>query len=444
MIDADKKILLNIINNKIKLENGCHIWNGCISKEDDECIIQFKYKRYYVHTTIWNINNLDKQIKKNEQCIRTCGNKRCVFLDHLSVVQRAKTPTKKEIWERLVQKGKKLDNGCFLWTGYCCPDGYGQTSVKINNKHKTYKVHRLSYWVSNDIKLMPTKNETDAFLIRHLCGNRKCFEPTHLRLGSNIENAADKNLHGTCLKGEKHPNSKIDFETAKKIKLSKPTCKKNSADYKTQKQRSEFFGVNRTIIESIDKGTSWADIPNHRGEPTVPKQKQYKKRQTTTNVEQWTEETFLLAEKILLSRTTLTKEILRPFVNSPCRVMTNKPPKKGYPSISVFGKRHTTHILACEIKNRKRKPDELITRHICGNKLCCNSDHLVFGTNSENMNDKFIHGTSNAKLTPEIVREIRQTLGKDGLSRKERAKKYGTTFSNMKNIELGYTWKNIQ
>ena len=36
-------------------------------------------------------------------------------------------------------------------------------------------------------------------VIRHLCGNRACIQPSHLKLGTRLENERDKRTHGTQL-----------------------------------------------------------------------------------------------------------------------------------------------------------------------------------------------------------------------------------------------------
>lgn len=52
--------------------------------------------------------------------------------------------------------------------------------------------------------------------------------------------------------------------------------------------------------------------------------------------------------------------------------------------------------------------DPEVVRHSCGNRSCVKPTHLLSGTQSENMQDKFFDGTGNTqKLTPGDVREIR-------------------------------------
>lgn len=68
-------------------------------------------------------------------------------------------------------------------------------------------------------------------------------------------------------------------------------------------------------------------------------------------------------------------------------------------------------------------PEGLQINHKCGNKRCCNPDHLYAGTQAENFLDTVKHGTysppptlygqdnASSILTPEIVREIRKRCG---------------------------------
>ncbi len=48
-------------------------------------------------------------------------------------------------------------------------------------------------------------------------------------------------------------------------------------------------------------------------------------------------------------------------------------------------------------------------RHTCGNRACVKPTHLLTGTHTQNMQDKFFDGTGNTqKLTASDVREIRR------------------------------------
>jgi len=52
-------------------------------------------------------------------------------------------------------------------------------------------VHRIvMYW------LYGVKLKDSVFLVMHTCDNRKCFEPEHLRLGTDHENMRDASEKG--------------------------------------------------------------------------------------------------------------------------------------------------------------------------------------------------------------------------------------------------------
>jgi len=76
-------------------------------------------------------------------------------------------------------------------------------------------------------------------------------------------------------------------------------------------------------------------------------------------------------------------------------------------------------------------------------KICCNPDHLVLGSQQQNAIDNIHHGKSIAKLTPELVRDIRATKGKDGLIQKQRAIKYKVTVGTISSVENNRTWKHV-
>jgi hypothetical protein len=62
---------------------------------------------------------------------------------------------------------------CWNWTGGLINGGYG----KIGYGGKQILVHRASYEMSGDV--IP-----EGMFIDHICSNRKCVRPDHLRLAT--------------------------------------------------------------------------------------------------------------------------------------------------------------------------------------------------------------------------------------------------------------------
>lgn len=93
-----------------------------------------------------------------------------------------------------------------------------------------------------------------------------------------------------------------------------------------------------------------------------------------------------------------------------------------------------THRLAYELSHGPI-PDGLQVMHLCNNKRCCNPDHLVAGTNSENTQMAADDGLLPWKrISDDDVREIRW-LGKIGAHYTEVAKSYG--------LSPAYCWQVI-
>lgn len=426
-------ILNKIYENSKQEENGCKIWLGNIDKKG-ACRLCFEKKIYIVHTFIWRYYHPVNLYNSNQNiCYRTCGNKLCIEHTHLNIKENKKILSKQEIWEKLIKRGEKQSNGCLLWTGNQT-NNYG--SVSVNNKHMS--VHRASYWIHNDIDEIPTKNENDEkLLIRHLCNNPLCFEPTHLKLGTQFENDYDDKIANNTLQcGEKHYNVKISEELAKEIKLSK-------YNGKSQRDRAVAFNVTLHIIKDIDSNKSWAHLPDADGNTGSDRKIKARELRKKAKERIWTTEMFEEAKDKLFNNSELSEDIKEPFVSTPCRIWQGNI-DQGYGRITIFGKTMNTHVLACEIKKQSHKPEDKITRHLCGNKLCCEPDHMEFGTHKENSADMSKHGTNHlAKFTEAEVREIRETHKNDALTPSERAKKFNMTVSNLKSIEQNKTWKHV-
>lgn len=74
----------------------------------------------------------------------------------------------------------KIINNCFVWQGYKDKDGYGTFYFKKKNR----RAHRVSYYIKfGDI--------SKDMVIDHICKNRSCVNPEHLRLVTKEQNTME-------------------------------------------------------------------------------------------------------------------------------------------------------------------------------------------------------------------------------------------------------------
>jgi len=95
----------------------------------------------------------------------------------------------------------------------------------------------------------------------------------------------------------------------------------------------------------------------------------------------------------------------------------------------------------------------VVARHTCDNPPCCNPDHIIDGTRSDNMQDslkrdRFNHGSrgrpgNNAKVSAEQVREIRQAA-QSGETYVSIARRYSVSNVQIRNIVTRKSWTHVQ
>jgi hypothetical protein len=108
---------------------------------------------------------------------------------------KALTPSicSQEVWERFCKQISLSDSGCWLWTGYTLPTGYGQFFSKGLNKLP----HRIAY-------LAVHGSLPKELVLDHICRTRNCVNPAHLEpvtIGENVmrgETLAAQNAAKEC------------------------------------------------------------------------------------------------------------------------------------------------------------------------------------------------------------------------------------------------------
>ncbi len=328
------------------------------------------------------------------------------------------------------RQAKECDDGCKQWIG-ATMSGLGQYGcVSFFNISTT--AHRLAYQLS-----MRFASVDKALVIRHLCGNSLCVEPSHLTAGNASQNAADKIEHGTSAHGK---NAKISIETARAIKISKGSG--------TQKQRAEQFQVNVSTLRGIDNGYSWAWLGNtpeedDKNKPSTQTKKNRKRKREPD--EQLSEEDLQRVQKYILQRTT------NPGSETEHMSWQKAKFKTGYGLAKFSSRTYYAHRLSyMAFNNVGSIPAAMHVRHKCtGDKTCCSPHHLELGTAKQNAADRRRDGTQirgensrSAKITEETAHAIIASKGTGTV--KERAARFGASTAIVYAIDKSKSWKHLR
>jgi len=146
------------------------------------------------------------------------------------------------IIERLSKRSVRAYNGCLLWIG-AKAKGYGVMSIDGQMK----LTHRIAWeYVNGPI--------SDGLHVLHLCDTPACIESSHLFLGTNSDNMADKVKKKRHTWGSTQPTAKLTEPQVVEIKNLL------AVGSFSHREIGEQFGVSKTTITSISIGRTWTHV----------------------------------------------------------------------------------------------------------------------------------------------------------------------------------------
>jgi hypothetical protein len=418
---------------------SCRLWQGSKQPNKKGMIhVSVGTKIVMAHTFVFRyVKKLE--IPKGMKLVRSCEDILCFNPDHLQLAPKKNEYDPDKMWESLLQKGTKLDNGCLV-----------TKQPYMNVKTATFGqtgIHRLAYMIHNKLTSIPLVDADGAALVmRHLCNDGRCFNPEHLKLGTDFENNFDDKIaNGTLVRGEAHHGNTISEATARAIKLSKPSTSRYAPGHVTQTVRAEKFKVPLQVVKCIDSGKSWAHLPDAVGKTGSSRKLKARVLRKNARERAWTPKMFDEAAARIKAKLQIATE---PNIHTgtACHEWTGPVGVGGYGRITLFGRLSTVHDVIMEALTKTFLEKGQVVRHLCGNRKCCCEQHLRVGTTRENAQDTVDHGNCKlAKLDAAKVRDIRSVLKDDNTAKERRviADKYGVNIGTIKDIMAGKTWKHI-
>lgn len=131
---------------------------------------------------------------------------------------------------------------CLTWPFRTDEHGYGE--INIGKKR-----HKVSRYVCTKIHGEPP---TPKYQAAHSCGNGHlaCVTRNHLSWKTRAENEADKVIHGTHNRGERHPLSKLTENDVREIRSLSGTI--------TYKEIASRFAISLGCVRNVIARRAWA------------------------------------------------------------------------------------------------------------------------------------------------------------------------------------------
>jgi HNH endonuclease len=144
----------------------------------------------------------------------------------------------------------RISANCWEWGMSRRINGYGQLMVKAKDS-KPQMAHRYAY----ELAIGPIPKE---LFVLHRCDNRLCVRPSHLYIGTKLENSRDAVMRGRLIGrkqgrriwGEEKTNHKLSLADVALIR----EARKQGVPLKTLVER---FHVHNSTVSRIANGKRW-------------------------------------------------------------------------------------------------------------------------------------------------------------------------------------------
>lgn len=145
-------------------------------------------------------------------------------------------PGLKRFWKKV----EIQSNSCWLWKGTRFKKSYGM--FWLNGTMRG--AHRAIF-------LLMGKTIPKGMVVMHLCDNKICVNPKHLKIGTSSDNNRDTVLKGRrnnkAPQGENHVRAKLSMAQVKQIRKDDRTCR----------FLGRLYEVNHKTIWNIKNNKSW-------------------------------------------------------------------------------------------------------------------------------------------------------------------------------------------
>jgi HNH endonuclease len=142
---------------------------------------------------------------------------------------------------------KMVSGECWLWPGRVDRDGYGKVRQCVSGKRIKRSVHKVAFeYFKGPIP--------EGLVVMHSCDVRRCWNPKHLTVGTNIQNIEDRDNKQRQCRGSSQKDAKL---TDLIVMMARLEYSKGLA---TQVALAKKYGVTKMAMHWAITGKAWKHV----------------------------------------------------------------------------------------------------------------------------------------------------------------------------------------